>query len=225
MILSEGHKFIFVHIPKTAGLSMTDALGSFGRGNVRTIWRSVSRGLPIVESPSTAHFREHDPAWKIIQKLSRPVYDQFYSFSVVRNPFDHAVSHYEFLKQFRIKSTADRVAQMSFEEYLAYRIKPPFWNDTIFARLPSQAYFLLDQDGKMAVNRLIRFENLQSDFDHMVAEIGLIGAQLRHVNKTKSRNEKRPFHHYYDATTEEMVREIYKRDFPLLGYSDRLSDH
>lgn len=222
MIISLSHRFIFVHIPKTAGLSMTDALDPFRRPRARTLARSISRRLPFVESPERAHFRVHEPASKIIAKLSRPVYDGFQSFSVVRDPFDHAVSHYEYMKQFRIRSTAIRVGQMSFEQYLDYRMKSPFWNDTIFARMPDQAYYLLDDQGELAVNRLLRFERLTEDFGGLVEDLGLTGARLRHVNKTKSKSDRRPYLAYYDATTEEMVRTLYARDFDLFGYAREL---
>ncbi len=220
VILSNDHKFIFVHIPKTAGLSVTDAFGAYGRPRGRTIWRSISRRLPFVESPEAAHFRVHEPASHMIRKLSRPVWDGFLSFSVVRDPFDHAVSHYEYMKQFRIAKVAAKVGQMSFEEYLAYRMKPPFWNDTIFARMPDQAYYLTDAEGALAVTRLIRFERLGEELAALAAELELPDFRLRHVNRTKA--PKKPYREYYDATTEEMVRQIYARDFSLLGYAPEL---
>ena len=217
MIISEQYNFIFVHIPKTAGLSVTDAFGKYGRPRGRTIWRSISRRLPFHESPAIAHFRVHEPASKMISKLSRPVFDRFISFSVIRNPFDHAVSHYEYMKQFRIKSTADKVGLMSFQEYLEYRMRKPFWNDTIFARMPDQAYYLTDTSGKLAVKRLIRFEHLADELEALSRDLKLPDSALRHVNKTKA--EKKPFADYYDDRTVEYVRRIYERDFDLLGYS------
>lgn len=217
MIISEQYKFIFVHIPKTAGLSVTDAFGKYGRPRGRTIWRSISRRLPFKENPSGAHFRVHEPAWKMIAKLSRPVFDEFLSFSVIRNPFDHAVSHYEYMKQFRIKSTAEKVGQLTFKEYLEYRMRPPFWNDTIFARMPDQSYYLTDADGRLAVKRLVRFENLGADLEQLSEELKLPDFSLRHVNKTKA--DRKPMENYYSDATVDMVRQIYDRDFDLLGYS------
>lgn len=217
MILSEDYKFIFVHIPKTAGLSVTDAFGKYGRPRGRTIWRSMSRRLPFIEAPSVAHFRVHEPAEKMISKLSRPVFDSFHSFSVIRNPFEHAVSHYEYMKQFRIKSTADKVAKMTFLDYLKYRQGRPFWNDTIFAKMPAQSYYLTDKSGALAVNRLVRFENLAQELETLSVDLKLPDFKLRHVNKTKA--DKKPTAEYYTPETETLVREIYAPDFDLLGYS------
>lgn len=219
MIISTQYKFIFVHIPKTAGLSVTDAFGRYGRGRVRTLLRSTLRRLPFRESPEQAHFRVHEPASKMIEKLGRDVFERFLSFSVVRNPFDHAVSHYEYMKQFRIRSTADKVGKMSFEEYLRYRMKPPFWNDTIFARLPDQMYFLVDESEQIVVDRLVRFENLSSELEALAAELRLPQFALNHVNKTRSKTASRPFQSYYDTGTIDLVRTIYARDFDGLGYS------
>lgn len=222
MIISTQYKFIFVHIPKTAGMSVTDAFGKYGRAQGRNILRSISRRLPFKESPQKAHFRYHEPAQKMIDKLGRDVFDGFLSFSVIRNPFDHAVSHYEYMKQFRIKSTAEKVGQMGFEDYLAYRIKPPAGKDTIFARLPDQCYYLTDETGKIVVDRLVPFETLDASLTQLAEDLKLPDFGLRHINKTKSKSEKRPFQSYYTAETEEMVRQIYAQDFAKLGYSEEL---
>lgn len=217
MIISENYNFIFVHIPKTAGLSVTDAFGKYGRPRGRSLWRSISRRLPVTEKPGRAHFRVHEPASTMISKITRPVFDRFFTFSVVRNPFDHAVSHYEYMKQFRIKSTAEKVAKMSFQEYLEYRSKPPFWNDTIFARMPAQCYYLTDKNGNIVVDRLVYFENLNSELTQLAGDLKLPDFQLRHVNKTKA--DRKAFHTYYNDQTASLVRKIYAPDFDALGYS------
>lgn len=223
MILSTSHNFLFVHIPKTAGTALTAALSPFGVGSNRTLLRSIMRRLPVTEAPERAHIRKHDPAFRIARKITRPVYDGFHTFTVVRNPFDHAVSHFEFMKEFRIRKVAERIRAMSFEEYLAYRIKPPFWNDTFFARQPNQTWFVTDRDGALMVDRVMYFETLQADFDRLVADLRLEGAELQHINRTKAKSDKKPYAAYYDATTEDMVRSYYAEDFRTFGYADALN--
>jgi Sulfotransferase family len=219
MILSTSHNFLFVHVPKTAGTALTEALSPFGLPSNRSIWRSILRRLPVVEPAAQAYLRKHDSAAKIRAKLGPAVYDRFHSFTVVRNPFDHAVSHFEFMKEFRIEKVAARIRAMTFEEYLDYRRKPPFWNDTFFARQPNQSWFLTAPEGALLVDRVMYFESLNADFDALVADLGLTGAELRHINRTKAKSEKRPYADYYDATTTEMVLSYYSADFDLLGYS------
>lgn len=218
MILSTSHNFIFVHVPKTAGTAMTDALEPFGYSPRRTIWRSIVRRLPVVEPPERVYLRKHETAAWARRKLSAGVFDSFFRFAVIRNPYDHAVSHYEFMKQFRIPKVAAKVAAMSFAEYLRYRKKPPFWNDTFFARLPDQSHFLVDGDGRSLVPRLLRYEALADEFAAVVAELGLGKVALPRVNETLSRSDRRPWASYYDGESKALVDELYARDFALFGY-------
>lgn len=225
MILSISHRFIFVHVPKNAGTAVTEALAPFSANPRRNLLSSFLRRTPLVEKPERAHFRGHERALRIRQKLSTAVYDSFYSFAVVRNPFDHAVSHYEFMKQFRIESTAARIRKMSFNEYLDYRVRRPLWNDTLFARQPAQSWFVADDDDRLRVNCLLYYEALQPQFERLTAALGLAEVTLRRVNPTKAKAETRSFANYseyYDSESEQKVLALYARDFRNFGYSTDL---
>lgn len=223
MLLSPSHGFLFVHVPKTAGSAVSVALRPYARGKGRpTRWRALSRQLPVVEAPEAAHFRVHETARRIIAKLSPEVYGRFLSFSVVRNPFAHAVSHYEYMKQYRSPRVAARFAAMSFEQCLRYRLAPARPWDRAFARLPDQAHFVIDAQGRVAVKRLLRHETIAADFARLVADLGLPGLTLPQRNVTRARSDARPFQSYYDATTEALVRRLYARDFALFGYDAAL---
>ena len=218
MILSQSHGFIFVHVPKTAGTALTSALAPFGISPKRTAWRSILRRLPIVQAPETVYLRKHETAAGIRRKLGPEVFELYHRFAVVRNPYDHAVSHYEFMKQFRIPKIAAKVAAMGFADYLRYRMKKPFWNDTFFARLPNQSYFLVDEAGRLLVHRLMRFERLADDFDLLARDLKLGDVHLARENETISRADKRPWQSYYDAEAKALAEELYAPDFELFGY-------
>lgn len=222
MIISTSHGFLFVHVPKTAGTALMQALEPFSTNPKRTLVGSVLRRLPIVEAPEKAYLRGHEPAFRMRAKLSPQVFDRFFRFAVVRNPYDHAVSHYEFMKQFRIERLAARVRKMSFVEFLRFRMKRPFWTDTIFAHQPEQSWFVADHDNRLLVNRILYYETLQSDFERLAADLRLGEVTLRKVNPTKTKAETRSFASYadyYDAESLELVRQIYARDFGNFGYS------
>lgn len=218
MILSTSHNFIFVHVPKTAGTAMMTALQPFGFAPRRTVWRSILRRLPVRQSPEEVYLRKHETAAWARRKLSPQVFDGFFRFAVVRNPYDHAVSHYEFMKQFRIPEIAEKVAAMSFADYLRYRMKPPFWNDTFFARLPDQAHFIVDAAGQSLVPRILRYETLAADFDAVVTDLRLGDVRLPRINETLSRSDKRPWQSYFDAEAKALADRLYSRDFDLFGY-------
>ncbi len=222
MLLSPEYKFVFVHVPKTAGSSLDMALRPYCISPKRTLWRSLTRRLPIVEAPHRAHFRIHDTADFIRRKLSPDVYDRLTSFAVVRDPFDHAVSHYEYMKQYRSPKIAENFSQMSFLDYLTYRTTPRRSFDRIFARLPDQSYFLCDRRGDVQVKQVLKFENLQADFNALAKTLNLPHFELPKINPARSRKADTNVASYFDDATAQLVRKIYARDFENFGYSTQL---
>lgn len=222
VLYSSDYKFIFVHVPKTAGSSLHHTLEPMSTVPSRNLFNSLTRRLPIVERPERAHFRIHDTAEMIRRKISPAVYDALTSFAVVRNPFDHAVSHYEYMKQYRNPRLAKRFGAMPFADYLAYRAEPRLPWDRLFVRMPDQSHFLVDSEGHLLVTEVLKFENLNADFAQLSGRLGLPVQELPRVNATKSRQDKTPFQEYYDEQCLELVRLVYERDFEVFGYSDDL---
>jgi len=222
MILSQSHKFLFVHVPKTAGTALTAALSPFGVTGTRHLWRRLLRRLPVTESPDHAYLRKHETAADIRRKLSPAVFDRYHRFAVVRNPFDHAVSHYEYLKEFRNARIARQMSAMSFTEYLHHRIKGKTLTTRFFVRLPDQAHFIADADGALLVHRIMRFESLQDDFKALVRDLALGDVELKQVNRTKAKSGSKSYKSYYDTESSDLVRQLYARDFRILGYSEEL---
>jgi len=219
VILSTSHSFIFVHVPKTAGTAMTAALEPYGVGATRTLWRRALRWLPLREAADRAYFRKHETAAAMQAKLGPEVFRRFHRFTVVRNPFDHAVSHYEYLKEFRNPAKAARFAAMSFAEYLDWRMTARGLFVPSFSVLPDQAHWLVDRTGGLLVDRVLRFETLAADFAALADALGLPGVTMARINPTRAKVAGRALASYYDDATLASVRTLYARDFDLFGYA------
>lgn len=218
MLLSTSHNFIFVHVPKTAGTALTAALEPYAITGTRTLVRRAIRWLPLREAPDRAYFRKHETAAVMARKIGSRRFLDFNRFTVVRNPFDHAVSHYEYLKEFRNPKLAARFTAMEFDEYLTWRTtaRGPFVPS--FTVIPDQSHWLLDPQSQLLVSRLMRMETLEQDFASMTADLGLPEVTMKRINPTRAKQQGRPLASYYNDATIEQVRTLYARDFDLLGY-------
>ncbi len=223
MLLSMSRKFIFIHIPKTAGSSMNRLLFPYCDRPPRSFKGSLYRRLPMQVDPRKAHFRNHDTALKVRTKLGADFFNSMHSFAVVRNPYDHAVSHYEYMKQYRSKRISKEFAQLSFVQYLNLRLKPRYPWHRVFAHLPDQTYFVVDKSENIVVNDVLHFETLQSDMAKLQARLKLEPVPLGHSNKTKSRKTSRSIQDYYGDEEVSLVNTLYDRDFSLFGYSRDLA--
>lgn len=202
---------------------MTAALEPYGVSGTRTKWRRLLRRVPVREAATKAYFRKHETALDMQRKMGEAAFAGFRKFTVVRNPFDHAVSHYEYLKEFRNPKLAARFAAMSFAEYLQWRETKRGLFVPFFTILPDQAHFIADRAGTgLLVDRVLKFENLAEDFGSLCKELGLPEIAMARINPTRAKKAGRSLESYYDDDSLATVRRLYARDFPLLGYSTDL---
>jgi chondroitin 4-sulfotransferase 11 len=76
-----------------------------------------------------------------------------------------------------------------------------------------QVDWITDENGKVFVDTIYRYENLENDFADMRNRIG-IQATLPKKNTTKHKN----YREYYTEETKKLVAELYKDDIEMFGY-------
>ena len=220
MLVSTDYKFVFVHIPKTAGTSVTQILTSYCVTAPVTRLRRIARKLGLKQNPSKAFFRSHDTASQVLRSFGEDVFASYRIFSIIRNPFDHAVSHYTYLREFPKAKVATFFSGVSFLEYLDFRLRstsmsrmPPF------TRMKDQTSFVSDSNDQIIVPNLLHFENLANDIPRLISALKLPAMSLPHARRTKGRAgtlEK----YYHSSEIEEKLRKLYARDFVNFGYPD-----
>lgn len=178
---------VFIHIPKTAGSSFRKAFADVGEN---VIFKRISTANGIDPSP-----------WL-----------NCYSFCVVRNPYDRAVSsyHYHVKTDYegQLMPRYPKLKSYSFEQYLQLRIK-----HNEFLLMP-QVNFIQRRDGLPNVKKIFRFENLQGAINEMNRDLG-IELALEHLNASPRPANYRSF---YNETTFQMVSEIYQQDIETFKY-------
>lgn len=184
---------IFVHIPKTAGVSISKSIFGNLAGGHKTI--------------------------QIYQNLFGPYFDKYFKFAFVRNPWDRLYSAYTFLKDggFNEKDRKWSEANLShfqdFEDFVINWLSKE--NSYKKAHFISQHHFITNDKGKIAVDFLGRFENLIQDVEIICNKIGVKNT-LAHNNQSKRAAN------YQEMYTPEMiaiVEKVYQKDISTFGYA------
>jgi hypothetical protein len=208
MIISHKRHFIFVHIYKNAGTSINAALMPYVFYNpVHWLFYKVSHklqiSLPFNFNPQP--LPEHSTASEIINMLGCEKYAAYFSFAVIRNPWDWQVSLYTFMLKQPMNPQHELIRGFrDFNEYIHWRCS----EDVHF-----QKDFVYAPDGSQLVDFMGRYENLNQDFKKICERIG-IQTSLPMLNVSKSR----PYQSYYTPETIELVRRTFMPDIELLGY-------
>ena len=77
-----------------------------------------------------------------------------------------------------------------------------------------QHEFITDEDGRITVDYVAKYANLQSDFDRICCRIHLPSRCLLMVNASS----RPPYQECYDGELLEKVQAFYARDFTLFDY-------
>ena len=202
-MISHSHKCIFVHIPKCGGTSVEDALFKPYR---RRSKKDLFGGPNKYQTGALQHLMSSH----IIKEVGEDIFNQYFKFSFVRNPWDKMVSQYHYSITLRedLLNYIGISKFSSFKEYIHNVSKSKIhvqWD---------QQYKFLYINKKCVVDFIGRFENLQQDFNIVCDKIGIPQQQLSHKKKSKHKH----YTEYYDDETREIVAEKYAKDIEYFGY-------
>jgi hypothetical protein len=140
-----------------------------------------------------------------------------FKFAFVRNPFDRAVSLFEFLKMRRNLPQATTFP--IFCEFIRHRAYEPIglYNRTQLSQLNTQCTWLKDSEGKTLCDFVGRFENLEADFESIRRQLGdrVTLPALGHFRKS----ERSMTTTYYTPAEVRIIQEAYREDFESFDYS------
>ena len=190
-MISYDKKFIFVHINKTAGTSMEKALADYG---VKKLEEKGDLKFELNYNQSQ-HFNCDE-----YKKYLGSEYDDYFKFTVVRNPFDRVVSYYyggAIQKGLNFKDwVVDRYLNENYKDYIRMYSDYTHWFD------------------KDEMNCVLKFENLDQDFIKLKETLDL-NCELGKANVNKSRTHYRD---YYDDKTKDIIENHFEKELNAFQY-------
>jgi chondroitin 4-sulfotransferase 11 len=181
--------FVFIHINKNAGTSIGQAIG-----------------LPK---------KQHLTVKEVIEIVGRPAWDgAAFRFSIVRNPWDKVVSHYN--HRIKTNQTGLKDNPIPFKEWVAATYGPV--KDARYYDQPKmfqpQVEWLRDSKGRIELDLIGRFEDLGGTYRQIADRLG-VKAELPHLNKS----ERSDYRASYDDETAAVVGQWFAEDVSRFGYT------
>lgn len=175
-------KLIFIHINKTAGSSVESAFGE----------PTQDHRLPV----------------EIIRDIGLELYNRYYKFTIVRNPWDRYVSmyHYRILHGLESSNT-------TFKQFVINNIESP--------EMGRRCQFdWITQNNNLMVDFIARFENLDADFKKVCDRVNY-WVKLPHINKTDHLH----YSFYYDKELLDLTTKAWEKDLNYFNYKFRYINH
>ena len=201
---------IFIRIPKNASTSMYSHLGDFNliHKHEKIFHDSLFRNKIYRSWFSTSHAKP-DEIFKVFGRMVR----DYMSFAIVRNPFDRAVSMFQFAKENQLGDLYNHSNDITFKNFCEIMQENHANNTKDFIGIHQQVEWL---NGAFQPNFILRFENLKNDFKEMLdaCEIKHITADIPHENSSKRSDYK----DYYNYKTQKIIEKIFEKDIDTFKY-------
>jgi hypothetical protein len=193
-------KCIFVHIPKTAGSSITKSLES----------------LPGNNNANSPRISKHAKAFEIKGLLGDEIWEEYFTFAFMRNPWDLMVSSYHWWLQKAGKIPYHhrhhrRISMMEgFNDFIYSRYGQKMINE----RYGELRDWVTEKDN-ILVDFLGKVETLDDDWKKICIEIGIEPTALARIN-TSNREEYRK---YYTPETRRIIAKRFEWVINKFNYS------
>lgn len=207
-VISHKYKCVFIHIPKCAGQSMEKALG---KKNVKR-WH---RRVPHRVKHGRPNYVGNSKYW-----------NNYFTFTFVRNPWDRVVSAFFFDKGFALNHMNGQKVVMNKRRHLikngllSKMGDVELFRDVIKNKLEKYSKQKLRIytpqikwiDG-FEYDFIGRVENIKDDWENVCSAIGE-KLEIVHMN----RSDRKEYNTYYDNNSKDLVYKIYKKEIKTFKY-------
>jgi len=220
MPVSHEKSSFFIHIQKTGGSSIEKALGMekypelYGlvdKNETHLTLSDINKLTPYQIGKKNIICLQHLDAASIKKRYPSKIWETYFKFTFVRNPWDREVSSYHYILQRRgdILKRNNLTTKISFLDYLK---KNPMRKEINYAHC--QIDHITDSQGNLLVDFIGKFENFQNDMNFIFAKLGIQKQVLPIINRSHHKH----YTEYYTEEAKQLIAERFKKDIEYFGY-------
>ena len=182
-MINHKYKFIFVRVAKTGSSSILETLPK-----------------STTNCEGWKYDCHHIPLWHLKKNLDKDIFNNYFKFAFVRNPFARAVSTMKYINTWKKWN--------GFDDYLNLK------ESLLLKNEKEQSKYSNQYDFTKGCDFIGKLESIQEDFNTVCDKIGVSRQQLPHYNTTKHRH----YTEYYDDETLKIAEEKFAKDIEHFGY-------
>lgn len=226
MIVNHRYRFIFLKTKKTAGTSIEIALSRYCDGNdilskighrdeptraalgyqgpanhLAPTGNSLGERIRRWLHGPQALYWNHMPAGEVREKIGEEIWSTYFKFCFERNPWDRAISAYHWENRSKSKLP-------DFYEYLG-----ELERRDLLSNFDTYAI-----DGKVAVDRVYMYEDMQASLEDIARRLALPGPLELPDAKRGVRRDKRPYGEVYTERERDFVAKACAREIAEFAY-------
>ena len=222
-MISHELRCLFVHIPKCAGTSIEVALGHIGDnvGRGAQDHRSIRAMAPF---PGLSALNSLDNILEFGKRfvpsspydssnyrnkftVSPEQFDDYFKFTIVRNPWDRVFSWYRNVIRDEIHLVNYGISSnCTFADFLKISVGK--------GALRQNSHWLQGFDGKIDLDFIGRFENLPDTFEEIRQRLSLSDLEFPYENMRNTVCYK----NFYDNDSFEIVNDAFRQEILMFGY-------
>ena len=225
VLVSHKYKFIYLKTRKTGSTSVDAFFEQFcipdeevanfkiKHGAVQKITDAGIVGSRFNGGKATDDWRNHKPANVVRDLLGEEKFNAYFKFTVIRNPWDKAVSLYHYHKGAKHGSFIDFIAKNMLER-LSVRERGKHSID----------WYIHSLEDKPICNRYLRFETLREDVEQLCKDLKLQNYTMDAFPHYKKSNNRPHYSEFYkkdgviDEETVNHVKKFYAKEVDYFGY-------
>lgn len=205
---SLSHNFIFVHIGKNGGNTVSKCLEKYVDNKIECL-EPYQDGIDMFDVVDPNYgLSKHSSLSEYKQRLPEHFYLKAFKFAVVRNPFDRLVSAY-FSKHRAVRGLVQEGILVRDDFASVINSQRTFRQFT--SANPSDSHAPLADD----LNFVVRFENFEEDILAAFQLIGLPILNIPHINVSPRNSD---YRQYYTPALRSMVALKFSEEIDHFGY-------
>lgn len=238
MLISHRKRFIYTKTAKTASTSvesyferycMPDGEWKFSHGREEY---EGETGVIGYRGPDVHRhkWRDHMPAIEIQSEVEPAIWDGYFKFCVIRNPFEKLVSGFYFAEHQRVKRAANSNFRSTITRW--FRVVDPI--DKVKAEEPVERFrewvrlggYFNDRNtytigDEICIDYFIRYENLLEGIEAVCKKVDVPFEPNRMPRiKGNIRDKTLPVKAFYDSASIQAVKERYAFELEHFGYAE-----